>query len=81
MLLSLAVGGVAALIGWGRDRSFYSTVLIVIASYDILIAVMGLRRAPSGSKSLSSSDSSCSPFSASNEIGGSWLPPGWPTAF
>jgi hypothetical protein len=41
LLLSLAVGGVATLIGWGRDRSFYSTVLIVIASYYILLAVMG----------------------------------------
>ena len=41
LLLSLAVAGFAALIGWDRDRSFYSTVLIVIASYYVLFAVMG----------------------------------------
>ncbi len=32
LLLSLAVAGLAALIGLDRDRSFYSTLLIVIAS-------------------------------------------------
>jgi len=31
-ILALAVAGSAALIGFDRDRAFYSTVLIVIAS-------------------------------------------------
>jgi len=37
----LSVAGLAVLIGWDRDRSFYSTVLIVVASYYVLFAVMG----------------------------------------
>jgi hypothetical protein len=41
LLLSLAVVGLAALIGLDRDRSFYATLLIVIASYYVLFAVMG----------------------------------------
>jgi hypothetical protein len=41
LLLALAVAGFAVLIGWDRDRSFYSTVLIVVASYYVLFAVMG----------------------------------------
>ncbi len=41
LLLSLGVAGLAALIGFDRDRSFYPTVLIVIASYYILFAMMG----------------------------------------
>lgn len=41
LLLSLAVAGLAALVGWDRDRSFYSTILMVIASYYVLFAVMG----------------------------------------
>ena len=44
LLLALAVAGLAAFIGWDRDRSFYSTVLIVIASYYVLFAVMGASR-------------------------------------
>ena len=31
----------AAVIGFARERSFYSTVLIVVATYYILFAVMG----------------------------------------
>src|SRR5437016_2214819 len=41
LLLSLAVVGLAALIGLDRDRSFYSTLLIVIASYYVLFPMMG----------------------------------------
>jgi len=41
LLLSLGVAGLAALIGFDRDRSFYPTVLIVIASYYVLFAMMG----------------------------------------
>ena len=41
VLLSLAVAGFARLIGFDRDRAFYATVLIVVASYYVLFAVMG----------------------------------------
>jgi hypothetical protein len=41
LLLSLAVAGSAALIGFDRERAFYPTVLIVIASYYVLFATMG----------------------------------------
>jgi hypothetical protein len=39
--LALAVSGAATLIGLDRDRAFYPTVMIVIASYYALFAVMG----------------------------------------
>jgi hypothetical protein len=39
--LALAVGASATLIGLDRDRAFYPTVMIVIASYYALFAVMG----------------------------------------
>ena len=41
LILSLAVAGSAAVIGFDRERSFYPTVLMVIASYYVLFAVMG----------------------------------------
>jgi len=41
LLLSLAVAVSATVIGMDRDRAFYPTVLIVIASYYVLFAVMG----------------------------------------
>ena len=41
LLLALAVAGFAVLVGFGRDRSFYPTVLIIVASYYVLFAVMG----------------------------------------
>jgi hypothetical protein len=41
VVLCLAVFGLAELTGLGRDRSFYATVLIVVATYYILFAVMG----------------------------------------
>ena len=41
LILSVAVAGFAAAIGLDRERSFYSTLLIVIASYYVLFAVMG----------------------------------------
>jgi len=44
LFLSLAVAGVATIIGLDRERAFYPTVMIVIASYYVLFAVM----APSG---------------------------------
>ena len=41
VLLALAVAGFATAAGLDRERSFYPTVLIVIASYYALFAVMG----------------------------------------
>jgi hypothetical protein len=38
--LALAVGGFATVVGLDRDRALYPTVLIVIASYYALFAVM-----------------------------------------
>jgi hypothetical protein len=40
LVLSLAVAGAATIIGFDRERAFYPTVLIVIASY-VLFALMG----------------------------------------
>ena len=40
LFLSLAVGGFAIVVGLDRDRAFYPTVLIVIASYYVLFAAM-----------------------------------------
>lgn len=40
LVLALAVGVVAATTGLDRERAFYSTVLIVVASYNVLFAVM-----------------------------------------
>ena len=39
--LALAIGVFARLVGLDRDRAFYPTVLIVVASYYGLFAVMG----------------------------------------
>ncbi len=41
LLLSLGVAALAAIMGFDRERVFYATVLIVIASYYVLFAVMG----------------------------------------
>jgi hypothetical protein len=41
LILSLAVAGFAALIGFDRERAFYPTGLIVIAAYYVLFAAMG----------------------------------------
>jgi hypothetical protein len=38
--LALAVGGLSTVVGFDRDRAFYPTVLIVIASYYALFAVV-----------------------------------------
>jgi hypothetical protein len=40
-MLALAVGGLATAVGLDRDRAFYPAVLIVIASYYVLFAVLG----------------------------------------
>lgn len=41
IVLALTVSVVATLIGFDRDRAFYPTLLVVIASYYVLFAVMG----------------------------------------
>ena len=41
VILGLVVAGFAATSGFDRDRAFYPTVLIVVASYYPLFAVMG----------------------------------------
>jgi hypothetical protein len=41
LILSVAVAGFATAIGLDRERAFYPTVLMVIASYYVLFAVMG----------------------------------------
>ena len=40
LVLSIAVALFARVVGFDRDRAFYPTVLIVIASYYVLFAVM-----------------------------------------
>jgi hypothetical protein len=44
LILSLGVAGFAAAIGFDRERAFYPTVMIVIASYYVLFAAMGASR-------------------------------------
>jgi hypothetical protein len=39
--LAAAVGLLATVVGFDRDRSFYPTVMIVIASYYVLFAISG----------------------------------------
>jgi hypothetical protein len=41
LILAAAVAGLATLVGFDRERAFYPTVLIVIASYYVLFAAMG----------------------------------------
>jgi hypothetical protein len=44
LILSLVVAISATVIGFDRERAFYPTVLIVIASYYVLFAAMGASR-------------------------------------
>ena len=39
--LALSVAALAICVGFDRDRAFYPTVLIVVASYYVLFALMG----------------------------------------
>jgi hypothetical protein len=41
LVLSLAVSAIVTAIGFDRERAFYPTLLIVIASYYVLFAAMG----------------------------------------
>lgn len=40
-ILALAVGGMAAGVGFDRDRAFYPAIMAVVASYYVLFAAMG----------------------------------------
>jgi hypothetical protein len=40
-VLALAVGALGTVVGLDRDRAFYPTIMVVIASYYVLFAVMG----------------------------------------
>ena len=44
LALAAAVVWFATVVGLGRDRSFYPTVLIIIGSYYVLFAAMGASR-------------------------------------
>jgi hypothetical protein len=39
-ILALAVGGLGTVVGLDRDRAFYPTITVVVASYYVLFAVM-----------------------------------------
>ena len=41
LFLSLAVAGLAVAVGFDRERAFYPTAAIVVASYYVLFAAMG----------------------------------------
>jgi hypothetical protein len=41
LILALAVGSLATLVGFDRERSFYPTVLMVVGSYYVLFAAEG----------------------------------------
>lgn len=41
MLLALAVGAFATIVGYDRERSFYPTMLTIIGSYYVLFAAEG----------------------------------------
>lgn len=63
-LLALVVGGFATWIGFDRDQAFYPAVMIVIASYYVLFAVMG-----SSSQSLLTECVVMAPFLIAASIG------------
>jgi len=44
LILSLVVAGLATVVGFDRERAFYPTVMIVIASYYVLFAAMEASR-------------------------------------
>lgn len=50
--LALGVAAFGVLTGFDRDRAFYSTVLIVVASYYVLFAAMAGSRAALGDEAL-----------------------------
>ncbi|HMH56677.1 MAG TPA: hypothetical protein VK535_10505 [Gemmatimonadales bacterium] len=41
IVLALTVSGLATLVGLDRDRAFYPTLVLVVASYYVLFAVIG----------------------------------------
>lgn len=44
LLVAVAVAVLATVVGFARDRSFYATVLIVVAAYYVLFAATGADR-------------------------------------
>ena len=44
IVLALTISMVTSVLGFDRDRAFYPTVLVVVASYYVLFAVMGSSR-------------------------------------
>jgi len=70
LILSFLVAGFAIIVGFDRDRSFYPTVLIIIASYYVLFAVMDASEPRSSLKSLQPASSCYWPYLASKEIFG-----------
>jgi hypothetical protein len=44
IVLALTISMVTTVLGFDRDRAFYPTVLVVVASYYVLFAVMGSSR-------------------------------------
>ena len=81
LILSVAVAGFATAIGLDRERAFYPTVLIVIASYYVLFAVMGGSSRACWSKSLWQVDFSYLLYSDSRGAFGSLLLPLLATEF
>ena len=41
LVLAITVAAIGTMVGFDRERSFYATILIVIAYYYVLFAVMG----------------------------------------
>ena len=41
VLLAVAVAALGRVTGFDRERSFYSTILVIVASYYILFAILG----------------------------------------
>ncbi|MGB8476799.1 MAG: hypothetical protein WCE61_22185 [Candidatus Acidiferrum sp.] len=70
LILSLAVAGFATSIGFDRERAFYPTVLIVIASYYVLFAVMGASGRTLVIEILVASGFCYLPYSASRKVFG-----------
>jgi hypothetical protein len=68
--LALLVCAFARLVGFDRDRAFYSTMVLVVATYYILFAVMGVRCRRCGWNPRQQLPFSCSPCLASEKTFG-----------
>ena len=70
LILSLAVAGLATVVGFDRERAFYPTVMIVIASYYVLFLSMGASGLTLIIEIIVAGGSCWLPFSASEETSG-----------